>query len=475
MTMRLLAKTPTSGPGAHALYIYLLQVNIVSLGNWSGAGPGHGCVNVWRKSTSCSSATPEPWFLQVLELDMALTEVREEAELLRLRLHVARAERDAARGAGGHPGAVPAAPPPSHIGHVSLPLSTTKLVLSHPLVDLSYNCDMFADTSVQGLALPNTAADRALQLPEWVEADREPPMLCHTTHNLLAIRRSSQADSEVATLMRELEGLGALETTLPADSPPACVATAAAAPTAGSPVAGGHAAHSPTLSLPAASAWVPVGSRSANTSPAAGAAAAAAALHVSPLSASVPSPLAAASAAASPASHNCFRPAAEGSCSPDASVGDSAAAPPCAPVGIRSSHVGPVVSMRSPPSPAVSEISLAAATPLHSPAAEPAATASDGSGDDDAACEHAQPAGVADGSAGHEQSAGGADESGDSGSDSDSDAETDAQDGTWLPEFATPAQRRPTRRVRLKVSITCHHVAHYRQTRHVLRASEQGI
>jgi hypothetical protein len=36
------------------------------------------------------------WFhAQVHELDMALSEVREEAELLRLRLHIARAERDA--------------------------------------------------------------------------------------------------------------------------------------------------------------------------------------------------------------------------------------------------------------------------------------------------------------------------------------------------------------------------------------------
>jgi hypothetical protein len=46
----------------------------------------------------------------VHELDTALAEVREEAELLQLRLRVARAERDALRAADRRAAAAPAAP-----------------------------------------------------------------------------------------------------------------------------------------------------------------------------------------------------------------------------------------------------------------------------------------------------------------------------------------------------------------------------
>ena len=48
------------------------------------------CADEWHRILA--SVTFEP---QVHEMDMALTEVREEAELLRLRLHIARAEREA--------------------------------------------------------------------------------------------------------------------------------------------------------------------------------------------------------------------------------------------------------------------------------------------------------------------------------------------------------------------------------------------
>ncbi len=52
---------------------------------------------------------------QVLELEMAVTEVREEADLLRLRLHIARAERDAGSAVADDSAAQPAALPPPRL------------------------------------------------------------------------------------------------------------------------------------------------------------------------------------------------------------------------------------------------------------------------------------------------------------------------------------------------------------------------
>jgi hypothetical protein len=232
---------------------------------------------------------------------------------------------------------------------------------------------------------------------------------------VLQFRCNRLQDSEVASLVAELNGLGSLEAGLPATSPvPDAAEAARTADTTPAPASGSlpSADHSPTVSLPAASAWLPVDpSGSATTSP--------------ELVNRLPSPLAAASAAASPTSHDCFdvRPS-----SGPSSLGPCPAAELATPVGNRT---GRCPLQQSPCSPAAGELSLAPASPA-SPDAQPSPGAQSATGHDAAAAEDA------------------ADTAGSDSSD-ESSPDSDAEDGTWLPEFATPAQRRSGRRVRLKV------------------------
>lgn len=237
--------------------------------------------------------------------------------------------------------------------------------------------------------------------------------------------------------MAELDGLGALEAELPAASPaphavdvgrsaaavegtapshvPHAADAAAAATESTLPAtmdtALRSASRSPAVLLPAASAWLPVDHRLAR----------------SPLEQNtrLPSPLAAASAATSPTSHDCF------DVGPGSSLnslhGPRSAAAFATPISSRGSGH----SLREAScSPAASESRLAAASPA-SPGAQPAAGLRD-----------TPAAAAADASDEVESDAGG-----------ESGPDRDAEDGTWLPELATPAQRRSGRRVRLKVCI----------------------
>ena len=225
--------------------------------------------------------------------------------------------------------------------------------------------------------------------------------------------------------MAELDGLGALEAELPAASPGPHAAdvglSAAAARDTATPVvdvALRSASRSPAVLLPAASAWLPVDRRGPAGSPL-------------DQTTRLPSPLAAASAATSPTSHDCF------------DVGQSSRLngmdPPRSAAAFAtpiSSRCGGNVLWKTSRSPAAGESRSAAVLPA-SPAAQRSPDALPAAGLQDASA-----AAAADASDRAES-----DVSGESGPDSD------AEDGTWLPEFATPAQRRSGRRVRLKVCM----------------------
>lgn len=182
------------------------------------------------------------------------------------------------------------------------------------------------------------------------------------------------------------------------------------------------------------------------------------------------SPAAAASAAVSPASYNCFG-AAAGSDSPSPS-GASSAAEPFTLLGACASAVplplSPVASFepglaslpRSPAATGATELAAESTSDM-----EPATAGRGGCRrDTELHPQSAQPQGSAEAGASHAEAVagGGGGDGGDGaaqsapeqlGSDSDgnSGADSDANDGTWLPEFATPARRRLGRKTRLKV------------------------
>ncbi len=228
-------------------------------------------------------------------------------------------------------------------------------------------------------------------------------------------------------------------------------------------------------SLPPAAAAVSPGLRSGVASPASPAA------RASPAAATPPrlpppasaggvwgfSPAAAASAAVSPASHNCFG-AAAGSDSPSSSGASSAAEPftllgacanavplPLSPVA--SFEPGPASLPRSPAATGATESAAESTSDM-----EPATAGGGGyRRDTELHPQSAQPQGSAKAGASHAEAvagSGGGDGAAQSaseqlGSDSDGDsgAGSDAHDGTWLPEFATPARRRLGRKTRRKV------------------------